>query len=242
MSQRVLLKLSGEGLSPPVKTRSARSGSESFGIDFSILGLLADQILDVQKMGYELVLVLGAGNIWRFRDKKDTGIDRVVSDYMGMLATIMNSVALMSAIERKGGKARVCSALDIPSVAEPFITRRALRHLEKGRIVICAGGTGNPYFTTDTAAALRALELQCSLLVKASNIDGVYDDDPSKNKNAKKYKTVSFDKVLEKDLKVMDAAAIALCRDGNLPIQVFEFGKKGNLLKAILGKIGTRIG
>jgi uridylate kinase len=167
-TQRVLLKFSGEAL----------LGSEESGIDFSILGNLAQQILEVQKAGYEVAVVLGAGNIWRFRDNANSGVDRVSSDYMGMLATIMNSVALMSAIEAKGGVARVCSALDIPSVAEPYIKRRASRHLEKKRIVICAGGTGNPYFTTDSAAALRALELECDVLVKCTNTDGIYDSDP----------------------------------------------------------------
>jgi uridylate kinase len=231
-TKRVLLKLSGEAL----------LGSHESGIDFDILGNLADQILSLQKANYQIAIVLGAGNIWRFRDNQNSGIDRVSSDYMGMLATIMNSVALMSAIERRGGIARVCSALDIPSVAEPYIKRKAVRHLEKGRIVICAGGTGNPYFTTDTAAALRALELECDVLVKGTNIDGVYNDDPRKNKKAKLYKTVSYDEVLEKDLKVMDGAAIALCRDAKLPIQVFLFGEKADLLKAVAGKMGTRVG
>jgi uridylate kinase len=231
-TQRVLLKFSGEAL----------LGSEESGIDFSILGNLAQQILEVQKAGYEVAVVLGAGNIWRFRDNANSGVDRVSSDYMGMLATIMNSVALMSAIEAKGGVARVCSALDIPSVAEPYIKRRASRHLEKKRIVICAGGTGNPYFTTDSAAALRALELECDVLVKCTNTDGIYDSDPKKNAKAKKYDKVSYEEVLEKDLKVMDGAAIALCRDSQLPIIVCEFGEKGNIMKALRGKIGTRVG
>mgnify|MGYP001584171775 CR=1 FL=1 len=230
--RRLLLKLSGEAL----------LGKQSAGIDFSILGKLADQVLYLRKKGYEVALVLGAGNIWRFRDHEDSGISRVSSDFMGMLATIMNSVALMSAIEKQGGTARVCSALDIPAVAEPYIKRRAARHLEKGRVVICAGGTGNPYFTTDTAAALRALELDCDLLVKATHADGVYDDDPRTNKKAKRYDRVSYDEVLEKDLKVMDGAAIALCRDGNLPIQVYLFGTKEDLLRAVKGKVGTRVG
>lgn len=230
--KRILLKLSGETL----------LGSHESGIDFSILGNLADQVLAVKKAGYEAAVVLGAGNIWRFRDTKDSGIDRVSSDYMGMLATIMNSVALMSALEHRGGVVRVCSAIDVPAMAESYINRRATRHLEKGRIVICAGGTGNPYFTTDSASALRALELECDLLVKATNVDGVFDSDPNKNKKAKLYKKVSYDEVLEKDLKVMDGAAIALCRDGKLPIQVYKFGKKEDLLRAIDGKLGTRVG
>lgn len=230
--KRILLKLSGETL----------LGSHESGIDFSILGNLADQVLAVKKAGYEVAVVLGAGNIWRFRDTKDSGIDRVSSDYMGMLATIMNSVALMSALEHRGGVVRVCSAIDVPAMAESYINRRATRHMEKGRIVICAGGTGNPYFTTDSASALRALELECDLLVKATNVDGVFDSDPNKNKKAKLYKKVSYDEVLEKDLKVMDGAAIALCRDGKLPIQVYKFGKKEDLLRAIEGKLGTRVG
>jgi len=176
MSKRILLKFSGEAL----------LGSQDSGIDFSVLGTLSKQIIDVQKAGYQVAVVLGAGNIWRFRDNKESGIDRVNSDYMGMLATIMNSVALMSAIELAGGVARVCSALDIPSIAEPYIKRKASRHLEKGRIVICAGGTGNPYFTTDSAAALRALELECNLLVKCTNTDGVYDSDPNMNPDCEK--------------------------------------------------------
>lgn len=231
-AKRVLLKFSGEAL----------LGSEESGIDFSILGNLAQQILDVKNAGYQVVIVLGAGNIWRFRDNAGSGVDRVSSDYMGMLATIMNSVALMSAIERTGGVARVCSALDIPAVAEPYIKRRAARHLEKGRIVICAGGTGNPYFTTDSAAALRALELECDILIKCTNTDGIYDSDPKKNPKAKKYTKVSYDEVLEKDLKVMDGAAVALCRDSQLPILVCEFGPKNNIVKAINGRVGTRVG
>lgn len=230
-ARRILLKLSGEAL----------QGSLSSGIDFSILKNLASQIIAAKKSGYQIAVVIGAGNIWRFRDHQDSGIDRVYSDYMGMLATIMNSVALMSAIENGGVPARVCSALDIPSVAEPYIKRRATRHLEKGRVVICAGGTGNPYFTTDSAAALRSLELECDLLVKATNTDAVYSDDPKKNKKARRYSKISYDEVLEKDLKVMDGAAIALCRDGHIPIQVFRFGKKEDLINALEGKIGTRI-
>lgn len=230
--KRILLKLSGEAL----------MGNHESGIDFHILGKLADQILTLKKSGFEIAVVLGAGNIWRYRDNQGSHIDRVYSDYMGMLATIINSVALMSAIENRGGYVRVCSALDIPSVAEPYIKRRATRHLEKGRIVICAGGTGNPYFTTDTAAALRALELECDILLKASNIDGVYSDDPRKNPKARRYTKISYDQVLEKDLKVMDGAAIALCRDRKLPIQVFEYGRKGDLEKAVKGKVGTRVG
>ncbi len=230
--KRILLKLSGEAL----------LGSYESGIDFDILGSLASQVMKLKDEGYQVAVVLGAGNIWRFRDNQESCIKRVSSDYMGMLATVMNSVALMSAIEKAGGEARVCSALDTPSVAEPYIQRKALRHLEKGRIVICAGGTGNPYFTTDSAAALRALELNCDLLIKATNTEGVYDADPRTNPDAKLYDTVSYDEVLEKDLKVMDGAAIALARDGGLPIQVFQFGKVEDLLSAAQGEKGTRVG
>ncbi len=229
--KRILLKLSGEAL----------LGHQDSGIDFSILGDLASQIIALRKKNYEVAVIVGAGNIWRYRDTTQSHIDRVSSDYMGMMATIINSVALMSAIEQRGGYARVCSAIDVPAVAEPYIKRRACRHLEKGRIVVCSGGTGNPYFTTDMAAALRALELECDLLVKATNTDGVYDSDPKKNPKAKKYRKVSYDTVLEKDLKVMDGAAIALCRDGKMPIQVFKFGKQTDLMKAVEGKVGTRI-
>lgn len=230
--KRILLKLSGETL----------LGSRKHGIDFSVLQGLAKQVVEVQKKGYEVVIVIGAGNIWRFRDTKDSGIERVASDNMGMLATIMNSVALMSAIEKLGITSRVTSAIDVPQVAEPFIGRRAIRHLEKGRIVICAGGTGNPFFTTDSAAALRALELNCDMLLKATNVKGVYSDDPKKNPKAKLYKKLSFDEVLEKNLKVMDGSAIALCRDGGMPILVFEFDhKKNNIVKVLEGNMQSTL-
>lgn len=230
--KRILLKLSGEIL----------LGKRDHGIDFSVLQGLAKQVVEVQKKGYEVVIVIGAGNIWRFRDTKDSGIERVASDNMGMLATIMNSVALMSAIEKTGVASRVASAIDVPQVAEPFIGRRVIRHLEKGRIVICAGGTGNPFFTTDSAAALRALELKCDMLFKATNVKGVYSDDPKKNPKAKFYKKLSFDEVLEKNLKVMDGSAIALCRDGDMPITVFQFDhKKNNFLKVLEGKLTSTL-
>lgn len=216
-------------------------GSHESGIDFSVLGELSQQILEVQQQGYEIAVVLGAGNIWRYRDNTDSGIDRVNSDYMGMLATIMNSVALVSSLEAKGSSARVMSALHIPAIAEAYVKQLAERHLEKGRVVVCAGGTGNPFFTTDSAAALRALELDCDVLVKCTNTDGVYDADPKTNPSAKKYEEVSYDEVLEKDLKVMDGAAIALCRDGRLPIRVCEFGPQGNILKALRGQAGTLV-
>ncbi len=230
-SKRILLKLSGEAL----------LGEYDSGIDFSILGTLAMQILRLKKEGYQVAVVLGAGNIWRFRDNQESAIDRVSSDYMGMLATIMNSVALQSSIEEQGAEARVLSPIDVSAVTSHYTKRKAIHHLKEGRIVICAGGTGNPFFTTDSAAALRSLELECDVLVKATNTDGIYDSDPNENPNAAKYDKVSFDEVLEKDLKVMDGAAIALCRDGGMPIQVCKFGDIDELLLAVEGKKGTRV-
>lgn len=227
MKQRILLKLSGETL----------SGTLGYGIDFSVLNSLAKQVVEVRKKGYEVAVVMGAGNIWRFRDNRDSGIERVASDNMGMIATVMNSVALMSAIEHLGVPARVASAIDIPEVAEKFITRKVMRHMEKGRVVICAGGTGNPYFTTDTAATLRALELRCSMMLKATNVKGVYSADPKKNPKAQFLPKVTYDQVLEKNLQVMDGSAIALARDGKLPVIVFEFStKSNNILKVLQGK------
>jgi len=232
MYDRVLLKLSGEAL----------LGKKSFGIDYEVVHRISEDIAEAKKLGTEIAIVIGAGNIWRGTENAESGIERVPSDYIGMLGTIMNAVALSASLERIGVDTRVSSAMDIPAVAEPYVLRRAQRHLEKGRVVICAAGTGNPFFTTDSAAALRALELQCDVLIKATNIDGVYDDDPRKNKSAKKYDTVSFEEVLEKDLKVMDGTAIAQCRDNKMPIVVFELMKKGNIARAIRDKnIGTRI-
>jgi uridylate kinase len=228
---RILLKLSGEAL----------LGNQEFGMDPEVLHYIADEIIEVKNMGVEVAIVIGAGNIWRGA-RNNSDIDRVPSDYIGMLGTIMNSLALQSSIEKKGVFCRCCSAIDMPEVAESYITRRADRHLEKGRVVICAAGTGNPYFTTDSAAALRALELKCDVLLKATNVDGVYDSDPRQNPKAQKYDTVSFDEVLEKNLKVMDSTAIAQCRDNQMPITVFKLMDKGNLKKIIQGeKIGTNI-
>ena len=230
--QRILLKLSGEAL----------LGERDFGMDAQILDQIAAQIKQVHEMGVQIAVVIGAGNIWRGAENHGLGIDRVPSDYIGMMGTIMNAVALQAKLEKLGIFTRICSALDIPSVAETYIKRRAVRHLEKSRVVICAAGTGNPYFTTDSAAALRSLELECDILMKATNIDGVYDDDPSKNPKAKKYEKVRFDEVLEKNLKVMDGTAIAQCRDNKMPILVFELMKEGNLQRAVCGEnIGTKI-
>lgn len=227
---RVLLKISGEAL------------ASGFGFDYDKLHDIAAQVVAVWEKGIQVVIVVGAGNIWRYRDTTESGIERTASDAMGMLATIMNAVALQSAIEKLGAQTRVCSAINVPQLAEPYLRRRAERHLEKKRIVICAGGTGNPFFTTDSAAALRALELSCDVILKASNVDGIYDKDPNKFKNAKKYDTLSFQEAIEKNLKVLDQSAFSLCREQNLPIVVFNFATSGALLDAATGKkIGTLV-
>ncbi len=228
--KRVLLKISGEAL------------ASGFGFDYDKLHNIAAQIVSVWEEGIQVVIVVGAGNIWRYRDTTESGIERTSSDAMGMLATIMNAVALQSAIEKQGAATRVCSAINVPQLAEPYLRRRVERHLEKKRIVICAGGTGNPFFTTDSAAALRALELSCNVILKASNVDGIYDKDPNKSKDAKRYDTLTFQEAIEKNLKVMDQSAFSLCREQNLPIIVFDFGRKGAFLDAALGKkIGTMV-
>lgn len=232
--KRIMLKLSGEAL----------LGEKQFGIDYKVLDKICEEITSVHKQGVEIVIVVGAGNIWRGAENSDSGIDRVPSDYIGMLGTVMNAVALQANLEKKHKiQTRVASSLDIPAIVEPYINRRVLRHLEKNRIVICAAGTGNPFFTTDSAAALRALELNCDILFKATNVDGVYDADPAKNSNAKRYTKVSFDEVLEKDLKVMDATAIAQCRDNNMPVLVFKLKEDGALKRAVEGddSVGTKI-
>ncbi|MBI3618788.1 UMP kinase [Candidatus Peregrinibacteria bacterium] len=228
--KRIMIKLSGEVF----------SGAQDYGIDKPTLDAVARQISQVAKLPMELVVVVGGGNIWRYRDTTESGIERTVSDSMGMLATIMNSVALQSALESQKVHTRVLSAIAIPELAEPFIKRRALRHLEKGRIVICAGGTGNPYFTTDSAAALRALELSCDVLLKATNVDGVYDKDPHQHSDAVKFDELTYAQALEKHLNVMDQAAFSLCQDQKLPIVVFNFSANDGLLRAARGeKIGT---
>ncbi len=228
--KRIMLKLSGEVF----------SGSKDYGIHKPSLYDIAEQIIEVARLPMQMVVVVGGGNIWRFKDTEETKIERTVSDSMGMLATIMNSVALQSALETLGAETRVLSAVDIPALAEPFIKRRALRHIEKGRIIICAGGTGNPYFTTDSAAALRALELTCDVLLKATNVDGVYDKDPNKSTDAKLFSDLTYQQALEGHFGVMDQAAFSLCQDQQLPIIVFNFLKRGSLLKAARGdKIGT---
>ena len=229
--KRIMLKISGEVL-----------GDKGSGICTKSLNNIAKEIVSLNKNKMEVVIVNGGGNIWRYRDTKDAGIERTTSDYMGMMATIMNGVALQSAIERMGVTCRVATALDLPQIAEPYIRRRAMRHLEKKRIVICAGGTGNPYFTTDTAAALRAVELGCDVILKATNVDGVYSADPKKDKKAKLYKKISYKEVISKNLKVMDQTAFSLCRDSGMEIVVFNMYKKGNILKAAKGeKVGTLV-
>lgn len=230
--KRIMLKLSGEALSKP----------GGFGLNHTVLMDVAKSIKEVSGAGIQVVVVVGGGNIWRYRDTKESGIERTASDAMGMLATIMNSVGLQSALESLGQFTRVCSAIDVPQLAEPYLRRRAIRHLEKERIVICAGGTGNPYFTTDSAAALRAVELGCEILLKATNVDGVYDKDPDEHKDAKKYDELTYQEAIEKHLNIMDQAAFSLCQDQKLPIRVFNFKDRSNLLKAAMGKdVGTLV-
>lgn len=231
-NKRVMIKLSGELFAP----------EEGFGLHHKRLDEVAQSIKQVVDAGFEVAIVVGGGNIWRFRDTQDSGIERTASDGIGMLATIMNGVGLQSALENAGQYTRVCSAVDVPQLAEPYIKRKAVRHLEKGRVVICAGGTGNPYFTTDSAAALRALELQCDVLLKGTNVDGVYDKDPNKHDDAKKYDELTYQDALEQHLNVMDQAAFSLCSDQKLPIRVFKFEPGDSLLKAAKGeKIGTLV-
>jgi uridylate kinase len=230
--QRILLKLSGEAL----------LGSEDYGIDPVVIRRIAGEVGEVNKMGVEVALVIGGGNIFRGAGLAESGIDRVTGDHMGMLATVMNALALQDVMESVSIPARVMSALSIHDVCEDYIRRRAQRHLEKGRVVICAAGTGNPFFTTDTAAALRAIEIGADILLKATRVDGVYDSDPEKNPAAKRFTELSYDRVIESKLGVMDANAIVLCRDQNMPIRVFDVFGEGNLKHLVLGEpIGTLI-
>ena len=230
--RRVLLKLSGEIL----------SGEKGFGIDPERANFLAREVKSIHKLGVGVGLIIGAGNIFRGLQAADRGMDRVTGDYLGMLATIMNAISVQDALEQEGCETRTLSALNITQIAEPYIRRRALRHLEKGRIVIVSGGTGNPFFTTDSAAALRAKELNAEIVIKGTKVDGIYNDDPVKNPSAFKYDQISYDKVLRKNLRVMDLTAITLCKENNIPIQVFNIKEKGALKKLILGsKIGTLV-
>jgi uridylate kinase len=231
--KRILLKLSGEAL----------LGKQSTGVDPEIANYIADEIKSLSKIGVQLGIVIGGGNIFRGIEASSKGMDRTTADYMGMLATVINSLALQSALEERGLPTRVQSSIEMREIAEPFIQRRAIRHLEKGRIVIFAGGTGNPYFSTDTAAVLRAMEIRADVIMKATKVNGVYNADPIKDQKAVMFNKIRYIDVLTKNLKVMDATAITLCRDNLLPIIIFNLQKKGNIRRAICGqKIGTYVG
>ncbi len=224
--KRILLKLSGEAL----------MGDQTFGIDTVTVNRVADEVRIAKEAGFELCLVVGGGNIFRGLAAAEQGFDRASADYMGMLATVMNALAVQNSLERMGVDTRVQSAIPMSSVCEPYIRRRAVRHMEKGRIVIFAAGTGNPYFTTDTAAALRAAEMQCDALFKGTSVDGVYNADPRKDKSATRYESLSYDKVLADNLKVMDASAVAICRENAIPIVVFNIREHGNLARVLAGE------
>ena len=229
---RILLKLSGEVL----------SGEAGYGINAAMLNRIAGEIKDVCDLGIEVGIVIGGGNIYRGISANSEEIDRVSADYMGMLATIINSIALQNAIERQGFPSRVLTAINMPQVAEPYIRRRATRHLEKKRVVIFAAGTGNPYFSTDTAAALRAIEINAEIILKATKVDGIYDRDPVIDRTARRYSDISYLEVLNKGLKVMDATAVSLCMDNKLPMIIFNLTEAGNIRKVVLGdSIGTTI-
>lgn len=231
--RRVLLKISGEAL----------MGEQTSGIDVDVARTVADELKDAHELGVQIAIVVGGGNIFRGVSKSAGNMDRSSADYIGMLATVMNAVVLQDGLEKLDVQTRVMSAIDIPQLAEPFIRRRAVRHLEKGRIVIFAAGTGNPYFTTDSAAALRALEIKADIILKATKVDGVYTADPMKDETAVRYESITYQEVLEKQLKVMDASAISLCMDNNLPIKVFNMRKRGNITRVVRGEpaVGTRV-
>ena len=224
--KRILLKLSGEAL----------MGGRRSGIDADVLATIADEIVEVAQMGVQVAIVIGGGNIFRGMTAATQGIDRVAGDQMGMLATVMNGIALQDALERRDIPTRVTSAIAMSQIAEPFIRRRAIRHLEKGRVVICAAGTGNPFFTTDSAAALRAAELKCDIIFKATKVDGIYTADPVKDPNAERLPQVTYQRVLAERLEVMDAAAIDLARGSSIPIYIFSLREKGNIKRALLGE------
>jgi uridylate kinase len=230
--KRILLKLSGEAL----------LGDQEYGIDARVLGLYAEEIKSVRELGAEIGIVIGGGNIYRGIEDSADGVDKVTGDHMGMLATVINALALQNALEKQGLFTRCLSAINMERIAEPFIRRRAIRHLEKGRIVIFAAGTGNPYFTTDTAAALRAIEIEADVILKGTRVDGVYDSDPEKNAAAIHLPEISYADILKKDLRVMDLTAITLCRENKLPIIVFNVNKPGNLRRVVLGEtVGSRV-
>jgi uridylate kinase len=230
--RRILLKLSGEAL----------MGEKMYGIDPAVTGQIANDVQDIQGLGVETAIVIGGGNIFRGVAASARGMDRATGDYMGMLATVINALALQDALERQGVLTRVMSAIEMRAVSEPFIRRRAIRHLEKGRAVIFAAGTGNPYFTTDTAAALRAMEIKADVIMKATKVDGIYSADPMKDPTAERFDRISYLQVLERRLQVMDATAISLCMDNRLPILVFNLRTPGNLRRAVLGEpIGSTV-
>ncbi len=228
--KRIILKISGEAL----------AGNEKSGFDFDVIGLVADQVIEVAKLGVEIGIIVGGGNIWRGRS--GVGMDRTTADHMGMLATVINALAMQDALEGKGMQTRVQTAIGMQQIAEPYIRRRAMRHLEKGRVVIFACGTGNPYFSTDTAAALRAAEMEAELILLAKNVDGVYDSDPKLNPNAKKYEFISYMDVINQGLSVMDTTAVSLCMDNSIPIVCFGLEAPDGIKRVVLGEaIGTRI-
>ena len=230
--RRVLLKLSGEVL----------AGEQDFGIDPVKANYLAEEVQSIRESGVEVGLIIGAGNIFRGMHAASKGMDRVTGDYLGMLATIMNAISVQDALEKVGCETRTLSAISVSQIAEPYIRRRAIRHLEKGRVVIIAGGTGNPFFTTDSAAALRAVELNAEVVLKGTKVDGIYDKDPMIHEDAVKFETVSFSRVLNDNLRVMDMTAITLCKENNLPIRVFNINHTGDLKALVLGgKIGTLV-
>ncbi|MBS1852220.1 MAG: UMP kinase [Acidobacteria bacterium] len=230
--KRVLLKLSGEAL----------AANQGFGVDPPHIHAIAAELADVHSLGVQIAIVVGGGNFFRGVAEQAKDMDRVSADHMGMLATVINALALQDALEKQKVYTRVMSAIEMNQVAEPFIRRRAIRHLEKGRIVIFAGGTGNPYFSTDTAASLRAMEIKAEAILKATKVDGIYDADPMKVKDAKKYTEISYMEVLKQGLKVMDSTAISLCKDNNLPIVVFNLNERGNIRRVVTGeKIGSRV-
>jgi uridylate kinase len=228
--KRILLKLSGEAL----------MGDLEFGIDSKILKQYAEELKKIHDLGVQIGIVIGGGNIYRGIENSSDGIDKVTGDHMGMLATVINALALQNTLEHHGMYTRCQTAIDMARIAEPYIRRRAIRHLEKNRVVIFAAGTGNPYFTTDTAAVLRGIEIEAGIIIKGTRVDGIYDSDPEKNKNAKLYTLINYDDVFKKNLKVMDMTSITLCKENKLPIGVFNMNKKDNLLKIILGEnVGT---
>lgn len=231
--KRIILKISGEAL----------AGSQGYGIDFNVVHSIAEQVKEIVELGVQVAIVVGGGNIWRGVAGSAKGMERATADYMGMLATVMNSLALQDGLEHKGVTTRVQSAIEMRQIAEPYIRRRAVRHLEKGRVVIFGAGTGNPYFSTDTTAALRAAEIEADVILMAKQVDGVYDSDPLKNPKAKKFTELAYIEVLNRGLGVMDSTATSLCMDNNIPLIVFNLNEVGNICKVIMGEaIGTIVG